>query len=116
MRFIIQVVAIALSAALVQSFFPWWTLAVTAFACGFLLRSDYNFLAGFLGIFLLWGITAFVIHSQAVTPLATQVATIFSLQQVWLLIVVTSMLGGLVGGMASLTGSLLRQKHKKRYY
>jgi hypothetical protein len=54
MKFMIQFIAIALAAFLLELFMPWWCIAIAAAAGGYALKSKVNFLAGLLGIALLW--------------------------------------------------------------
>lgn len=114
MRFFLQLTVIALLAYLLELFMPWYSLAIAAFVIGYVLRSNANFLAGFLAIALLWFIAAWMIDHSSTSDLADRVALIFPVKQKWLLFLVTAIIGGLVGGFASLTGSLLR-KRKRRY-
>jgi hypothetical protein len=116
MKFLIQLFAILISAFVLQLFFPWWTIAITAFAFGYLLKSNQNFFSGFLAIALLWGGYAFFLDSAGAAPLAERVAGVLSINKT-LLFFVTSLLGGLVAGFACLTGSLLKtEKRKSSYY
>jgi hypothetical protein len=54
MKFLIQFLAIVFLAHLLAMLLPWYAVAIAAFAMGFLLKSQYNFLAGFLAIATLW--------------------------------------------------------------
>ncbi len=113
MKFIIQTIAIVILGFILELFLPWYCIALAAFAMGYLLRSQANFLAGFLGIGLLWLLKAWLMDSSSTTELADKVARIFPLGHKALLFLLTSVLGGLVGGFASLTGSLLHKDKRK---
>jgi len=91
-----------------ELFFPWWSIAIAAFAGGLLINTRLNFLAGFLGIGILWIIKAIITDLSSDSNLAGQVAEIFMLHNKILLLLVTVLLGGLVGGFASMTGGSLR--------
>ena len=108
MKFLLQILFIVLLAFVLELFLPWWCIAVAAAAGGYAFKSKANFAAGFFSIALLWIIKALLIDLQSSTPLAEQVAAIFKLQSKILLYVVMAVLGGLVGGFAAWTGSLLR--------
>jgi hypothetical protein len=114
MKFVIQTLAILIIAFISELFVPWWCIAVVAFIFGFLLKSQSNFLAGFIAIALLWTIKSLTLELYAATPFTEKVAHIFALPTKTLLFVITALIGGLVGGFSALTGSLL--KKKKRYY
>jgi len=112
MKFVIQFIAIALAAFILELFMPWWCIAIAALAGGYALKSKANFLAGLLGISLLWLIKAWMLDAAASAPLTERVAAIFSLSKP-LLLLVTALLGGLVGGFAAMSGGAL--KKEKRY-
>lgn len=112
MKFILQVFGIIVLAYLLEIFLPWYSIAVAAFAMGYLFRSRANFLAGFLGIALLWTVKAWLLNSASVSDLADRVAHIFSLSgKEWLLLVM-AIVGGMVGGFAALAGALLKPKRR----
>jgi hypothetical protein len=116
MKFLIQLIAIGLSAFALELVMPWWCVAIAAFVGGFALKSKANFLAGLLGIALLWLIKAWLLDASSSAPLAERVAAIFSLSKP-LLMLVTALIGGLVGGFAAMTGaSLKKQKRSDSYY
>jgi hypothetical protein len=94
---------------------PWWSFAVTSFIVAMAVhqKPGKSFLAGFAGLFLLWSILAFLIDSANEHLLATKVATILPLGgSYWVLILLTGLIGGLVSGLAAITGSYLRQSPK----
>ncbi len=94
---------------------PWWGFAVTSFIVAMAVhqKAGKAFLAGFAGLFLLWSILAFLIDRANEHILATKVAAILPLGgSYWILILLTGLIGGLVSGLAALTGSYLRQSTK----
>jgi hypothetical protein len=109
MKFIIQVVAIIFMAHLMAMFMPWYSIAIAPFVMGFLLKSGRDFLAGFLAIAVLWIFNAWLLDSSSSSDLPQRVANLFALQNTFLLYLVMGVVGGLVGGFAALTGSLLRR-------
>ena len=110
MKFLIQIIVIVLLAWIAEMFLPWWSIAIAAATGGFLVKSKANFLAGFLAIALLWLVKALLIDLAAAVPLADKVAKILLVNSKALLLLVTAVLGGLVGGFGALTGSLLKRK------
>ncbi|MGV3586075.1 MAG: hypothetical protein ACO1OF_03645 [Adhaeribacter sp.] len=90
---------------------PWWILAVVAFVLAFWLAKKGNgaFLAGFGAIFLGWLGLSLFFHLRNDGILTSRVATLFTLPQPWLLLLVTAVVGGLVGGLAALTGYFFRR-------
>ena len=115
MKFLLQTLTILLLALVLELILPWWTIAIAAFIGGAAFNSRSNFGAGFLAIALLWIIHALIIDTSAAAPLAERVAGVFKLSKP-LLYVVTGVIGGLVGGFASMAGSALQKKRKKSYY
>lgn len=117
MKFVLQTILIILVAWILELFAPWYSIAIAAFALGYSVKSNANFLAGFIGVALLWLIRMWITDIQAAGTmnLAEAVSKIFPLNSKSLLFLVTALLGGLVGGFACLTGSLLK-KEKSKYY
>lgn len=111
MKFLIQLILIAIAAFLLELFMPWWCIAIAAAAGGYALKSKANFLAGLLGIALLWLIKAWLLDSSSAAPLAERVAAIFSLNKP-LLMLVTALIGGLVGGFAAMAGAALKKEKR----
>jgi len=110
MKFVLQLLGIALLAYIFELFLPWYYIAVAAFIMGYLLKSQANFLAGFLGIALVWLLKAWLIDTAGATDLTERVAHIFSLKQKELLFLIMAIVGGLVGGFGALSGALLKSK------
>lgn len=115
MKFGLQILAIIILGYLLETFFPWWTVAIAAFLCGLIFNTRANFGAGFLGVALLWTLKALLIESSAAAPLTERVAAIMALSKP-LLFLVTATLGGLVGGFACMTGSALNKKRRRGTY
>lgn len=115
MKFILQVIGIIILAYVLELLFPWYSIALAAFVMGYAVRSKANFLAGFLGIALLWMIKAWLINSGSESDLADRVAQIFSLSGTEWLMFVMAILGGMVGGFAALAGALLRPRLRHRH-
>jgi len=96
----------------VYSALPWWSFAITSLLVAFVIpqRPGKAFLTGFLGLFLLWAGMALMKDAANDHILATKVAGILPLGGSYLvLILVTGIVGGLVSGLAALTGSFMRR-------
>jgi hypothetical protein len=109
MKFLIQFVAILFAAHLLALFMPWYSIALAAFVMGYLLKSNTNFLAGFSAIATLWIFNAWLIDSASSADLAERVTKLLMLKYEIVLFLAMAIIGGLVGGFAALTGSLLRK-------
>ena len=76
-------------------------------------RPGKAFLAGFLGLFLLWGCVALWLDIRNKGVLSGRIGELLGLgNNSMLLILVTALLGGLVAGFAALSGSYLRSPKK----
>ena len=113
MKFIIAFFLIMLLSFVACLYFPWWSIAAVAFmVIGFLqLKPASAFLCGFSAIFLLWIVLAYFISSNNDHLLARKVSVlILKMENPFLLILVTGIIGGLVAGCGALTASFLRRK------
>lgn len=106
MRLLIQMLVTIVVCFMFQKLFPWWSMAIGAFLVGFVFSNTVgrSFWAGFISVGLLWlGLSLYVdITTESV--LTGKIAQLFPIN----LFVLTTLIGGLVGGLASMTGSLLK--------
>ncbi|MDB5252860.1 MAG: hypothetical protein JWP27_2029 [Flaviaesturariibacter sp.] len=119
MRFLVSILLVALFSFIAGLFLPWWSLAIVAFLVGLLVPQSLgrSFLAGFLGIFLLWGFLAAWIDLANNHVLSGKIAQLFKLGAASvLLILITALIGALVGGFAALSGASLRPARRLRTY
>jgi hypothetical protein len=116
MRIFLTIVLIALLALLLEWFAPWWTALLVAAVIGFAsgLRPGKAFLAGLLGIGILWLAVALFRDIPNQHILSQRMAMLFALPSFWLYIAVTAVFGGLLGGASAWSAALLRgMKHLK---
>ena len=114
MKFLYQTVATSVGCFAVQYYLPWWTIAIVALTLGYLFQNKgwLSFLAGFVGVGLLWFIVAYRIDVDSQSLLTGKINRIFPVNVFILMVIV----GGLVGGFAALTGSLMNRKRVSKYY
>ena len=128
LEFLLKTLLIAGLAFLVGRFtpLPWWSVAVIAFLVGILFgkkpkkrrvhgkmpkRLPFSFLSGFIAIFFLWGGMAIWMNSQNDSLLGDQIFQLLPLSFIpetlgpYALALISALLGGLVGGLSSLTGN-----------
>ncbi|GAA4752917.1 hypothetical protein [Flavisolibacter ginsenosidimutans] len=113
MKFLLAILLTAALAFLAGLYSPWWSIAVIAFLVALLVKQPYGvaFVSGFAGIFLCWGLLAFWIDIKNNHNLSHKIAQIIPLGgSPVLLILVTALVGALVGGFAAASGSSLRQR------
>jgi hypothetical protein len=116
MKFFIALILTALLAFAVGLQLPWWFIAVAALVVAFAIPQSNTkaALAGFLGVFLLWVVLAYVSEQKGSGLMAKQMAYIIPLKgNTLLLILATGLIGGLVGCFGALTGSLGRKLLRK---
>ena len=112
MKFFLSIVLIAILSAAACIYLPWWSIALAAFAASAAIpqKPVQAFAAGFIALFLLWGLLSWYISSNNSHLLAHKVSLlILKADNPNLLILVTALLGALVGGLGALSGSFVRK-------
>jgi hypothetical protein len=114
MKFILSIVLVALVTYAIGIYgnLPWWSFVVTnlIIAIAVPIKPLQSFIAGALGVSALWAGLAFGIDLANNHILSTKVAQILPLGGSYIaLIAVTALVGALLGGLASLTGSFVRK-------
>jgi hypothetical protein len=115
MKFLVSVLLIALLSFSAGLYFPWWTIAIASFVVTALIKQSHvmSLITGFLSIFLLWSVTAFIISYNNDDILAHKVSQIIiKMDNPLMLVLMTGLLGGLIAGLAALAGSFLT-KHRQ---
>lgn len=106
---------IIVSAFLLNLFLPWWSIAIPGLFLGyrFNLKALPSFGWGFLALFLLWGAQALYIHLANDAILSSRIAEMLQLGSPYLVVLITAVIGGLVSGLATLTGSLVKETPRR---
>jgi hypothetical protein len=115
MKFLVAILLTALLAFISGLFLPWWGIAITSLLVAVLVhqKAGKAFLSGMLGVFLLWGGLALWIDIKNDGVLSKKIAAVLPLGgNSLVLILVTGLIGGLVAGMAAISGSFLRASNK----
>ena len=115
MKFLVAVLLTALLAFISGIFLPWWGMAITSLLVAVLVhqKAGKAFLAGLLGVFLLWAGLAWWIDMKNNGVLSQKIAAVLPLGgNSLLLILLTGIAGGLVAGFAAMSGSFLRASPK----
>ena len=113
MKLIVSIVLTALLSAGACLYLPWWMIAVVAFLVAAVIPQTpgKSFVSGFVALFLLWGVLAWFLSNNNNHVLAHKLSVvILQKNSAVLLVAVTALIGGLVAGFASLTGSYVRKK------
>ena len=115
MKFFVAILVTALLAFISGLFLPWWFMAVTSLLVAVLVHQQAGkaFLSGLLGVFILWAGLAWWIDMKNNGVLSVKIAKVLPLGGSSIaLILVTGLIGGLVAGMAAMSGSYLRSSPK----
>ena len=119
MRFLLAILLTAVLAFIAGLFLPWWSVAIVAFLVAILIPQNLvsAFVTGLLGIFILWALVAFWIDIKNNSILSQKISELMKIGgSSVLLIFITALVGGLVGGFAAMTGSSLKPAKRMRRY
>ena len=107
MKFITQLFAIALIAYLLGSIVPYWVLMIVIGAVSAWFRGPafLAFIAGALGVAIVWIVVPLFIWSSSGSDLPDKFSTIMGFSNGTFLIGITGIMGFLIGGSSSLTGN-----------
>lgn len=121
MRFILTLVIIIIAVAGAQLYFPWWSMVIACYVIGGLsgMRAWGSFISAFLAVFLLWGGYALYLSQDSTLPMKmasvfNNLDATFGESSTYVLVLATALMGALLGGMASMTGSLGRNMFRSR--
>ncbi|RYC67758.1 MULTISPECIES: hypothetical protein [Spirosoma] len=107
-----QIIAIAVLSLLVQLVFPWWSLAVVSFAicCWRSPGAGRAFVYGFVGVGIVWLLYALMIQLRTDGVFVGRMSELlFKTNGGVLPVLVTTLVSGLVGGLAGVAGFFVRQ-------
>jgi hypothetical protein len=112
MKFFISLILTILLSFAACLFLPWWSIAIASFVVAALIpqKPFKAFLTGFIALFLLWGGLSFWMSNNNDHILAHKVSQlILKMDNPYLLILATALIGAIVAGFAALAGSYLRK-------
>src|SRR4051812_36469174 len=113
MKFIVSFLLMALLSFVACLYLEWWSIAIACFIVAVLIRQrpGIAFLTGFLSLFFLWAGLSFWISKNNGHLLAHKMSVILlKSDNPYLLIILTGLIGAIVGAFAALSGSLLRPR------
>lgn len=91
-------------------YLPWWSIAPACFIVALIMRLNVgvSFLAGFVSLFVLWFGMSWFISSANQDILAHRISLlIFKRDNPQSLMLLTAMIGAIVGGLGALSGGIL---------
>lgn len=115
MKFLVAIILTALLAFISGLFLPWWGMALTSLLVAVIIhqKAGKAFVAGLLGVLLLWAGLAWWMDMKNNGVLSAKIASVLPLGgNSLLLIFATGLIGGLVAGFAAMSGSFLRASEK----
>lgn len=104
--------AIILLGVLAQLLFPWWIIAVVALYVGYFVHESpaKSFAYGTVAVMLMWLTYAGIQSSMNGGLMGLSISNMLGGKvSAGQLIILTGIIGGLVGGFAAMTGTLFRQ-------
>ncbi len=111
MKFLLSLLLTAVFSFLLQLFLPWWSMIIAAFSVALIFNTGAlsAFFSGFLGIALVWWGYAWMLDAQSQSILSVKIAELFQVGSPILLILLSGLLAGLVGGFAGWSGTTFRK-------
>lgn len=111
-QFAISTLLLALLSWIGEYFIAWWMIAIVAFMVHvfYKMKAILAFFSGFLAIFFLWMALSFYIHHQTHGILTVKMGAILGIQgEGTTLVLISALIGALVGGFSALTGNYFRK-------
>jgi hypothetical protein len=112
MKFGISILLIIVVSFAAGLYLPFWSVGLVSFLVALFIyqKPGMAYLSGFLGIFLLWALLNWGIDSQNHSILSHRMATLFPLGgSAALLILISALVGAIIGGLSALSGNFLRK-------
>lgn len=116
MKFLLSVILTAALSYGLERFFPWYSVAFASFIIAYLIniRGFASFIAGALGVGLLWLTYAWIIDYNTQSILSEKMADLFSLSDSIYLLILTLLTGFFVGGLSAWSGHSFRNAFAKK--
>lgn len=117
MRFVLALILTVILGYILGLFLDWWSISLAAFIVALFWQQSpaRAFGSGFLAVFLLWGALALVIDVRNDHILSTRMSElILKTGLPAVMILITGVIGGLVGGVSALSASVLRPARKTK--
>jgi len=122
MKFVIKIIFIAVISYLLLDLLPWWGFTIVAFLANAIVyeKGVPSFFSGFIALFVLWLSLSWSMSSYGDHLMTQRIASLFSFNDPYLLLILIGFLGAILGGLSSLTGCYFRsifvKKRTSKYY
>ncbi|MFY0608509.1 MAG: hypothetical protein JXR10_17460 [Cyclobacteriaceae bacterium] len=122
MKLLIRIILIISLTYFASMYSPWWIIIIISGLVSFgIYGSGFNvFISGFLGGGILWLTTAWFLDFSTNGILSDRIIQLFPLEDPFMLILITGLIGGLAAGLGAITGNSFRllfvKKKVKGFY
>lgn len=116
MKFLIRLIIIGVASHFALMHFPWWSIALCGFIAGALLNGSHanSFFSGFVAVGALWLVKAFMVNTNSEGILSAKIAQLIGLESGVMLVLITALIGAMVGGFATLSGLHFRKLFERK--
>ena len=89
---------------------PWWAIIIPSFILGFLFNKNLNvsFWSGFIALSVHWLALSLLLSWKGDHLMATRIAEMLYLKNWVILLVFSTSIGGILGGLATMSGASVR--------
>lgn len=110
MNFIFRILLIGITSYYIDEPIPWWSIILIPFILGLIFEDNFlsHFLSSFIGTSVAWLFLMLSFDLETQSVLSGKIIDILEISSVNFLIISTSVIGGIVSGLGSLTGVSLR--------
>lgn len=110
MNFIFRILLIGITSYYIFEPIPWWSIILIPFILGLIFEDNFlsHFLSSFIGTSVAWLFLMLSFDLETQSVLSGKIIDILEISSVNFLIISTSVIGGIVSGLGSLTGVSLR--------
>lgn len=121
MRFLVQVILTSFLSYMLQQFIAPWIVVPVAMFVALMTQDNASaaFLGGFAAISLLWMVKATIIDVYTNSILSVKVAAVLGFRSSIMLILLTGLIGGVLGGLGAASGqkisNMLKRKQRSIY-
>lgn len=116
MNFIFRILLIGITSYYIFEPIPWWSIILIPFILGLIFEDNFlsHFLSSFIGTSVAWLFLMLSFDLETQSVLSGKIIDILEISSVNFLIISTSVIGGIVSGLGSLTGVSLRNIFVKK--
>ena len=116
MNFIFRILLIGITSYYIFEPIPWWSIIFIPFILGLIFEDNFlsHFLSSFIGTSVAWLFLMLSFDLETQSVLSGKIIDILEISSVNFLIISTSVIGGSVSGLGSLTGVSLRNIFVKK--